>query len=118
MIVRYPAPAKLNLFLHVVGRRDDGYHLLQTAFTFIDRRDYLSFALRDDGMITRAAGPVGIAADVTDRKDVDRAVADTVGERILGVMAGDKPAVSATDPAGGAAADRGTDPAGGTDPAP
>ena len=63
MIVRYPAPAKLNLFLHVVGRRDDGYHLLQTAFTFIDRCDYLSFALRDDGMITRAAGPVGIAAD-------------------------------------------------------
>ena len=63
MIVRYPAPAKLNLFLHVVGRRDDGYHLLQTAFTFIDRCDYLSFAVRDDGVITRAAGPVGIAAD-------------------------------------------------------
>jgi 4-diphosphocytidyl-2-C-methyl-D-erythritol kinase len=63
VIVRYPAPAKLNLFLHVVGRRDDGYHLLQTAFTFIDRCDYLSFAVRDDGVITRAVGPVGIAPD-------------------------------------------------------
>lgn len=63
MIVRYPAPAKLNLFLHVVGRRDDGYHLLQTAFTFIDRCDYLSFAVRDDGGVTRAMGPVGLAPD-------------------------------------------------------
>jgi len=61
LIVRYPAPAKLNLFLHIVGRRDDGYHLLQTAFTFIDRCDYLSFAPRDGGVITRAEGPVGIA---------------------------------------------------------
>lgn len=64
MIVRYPAPAKLNLFLHVVGRRDDGYHLLQTAFTFIDRCDYLSFAARADGQITRVEGPVSIAVDV------------------------------------------------------
>jgi 4-diphosphocytidyl-2-C-methyl-D-erythritol kinase len=63
MIVRYPAPAKLNLFLHVVGRRDDGYHLLQTAFTFIDRCDYLSFSIRTDGAIIRSAGPAGIAAD-------------------------------------------------------
>ena len=63
MIVRYPAPAKLNLFLHVVGRRDDGYHLLQTAFTFIDRCDYLSFAVRDDGGVTRAMGPLGLAPD-------------------------------------------------------
>lgn len=61
-VVRYPAPAKLNLFLHVVGRRPDGYHLLQTAFTFIDRRDFLSFTVRDDGHITRVAGPPEIAA--------------------------------------------------------
>ena len=47
----YPAPAKLNLFLHVVGRRADGYHLLQTAFHFIARGDYLSFAPRADGEI-------------------------------------------------------------------
>ncbi len=62
-VVRYPAPAKLNLFLHVVGRRADGYHLLQTAFTFIDRRDYLSFAIRADGVITRDEGPEEIPVE-------------------------------------------------------
>ena len=45
------APAKLNLFLHVVGRRADGYHLLQTVFRFIDRADTLRFAPRQDGDI-------------------------------------------------------------------
>ena len=49
--LRYPAPAKLNLFLHVIGRRADGYHLLQSAFRFIDLCDYLEFAPRDDGQI-------------------------------------------------------------------
>ncbi|MEZ2720414.1 4-(cytidine 5'-diphospho)-2-C-methyl-D-erythritol kinase [Paenalcaligenes hominis] len=48
-----PAPAKLNLFLHVVGRRADGYHLLQSVFTFIDLCDYLDFELRTDGVIER-----------------------------------------------------------------
>ena len=62
-LIRYPAPAKLNLFLHVVGRRADGYHLLQTAFTFIDRCDYLSFAPRDDGVIERVVGPDDIPAE-------------------------------------------------------
>jgi len=47
----WPAPAKLNLFLHVVGRRADGYHLLQTVFRFIDRVDRLRFAPRTDGQI-------------------------------------------------------------------
>lgn len=49
----YPAPAKLNLFLHVVGRRPDGYHLLQTVFRFVDYGDSLSFSIRDDGVIRR-----------------------------------------------------------------
>jgi 4-diphosphocytidyl-2-C-methyl-D-erythritol kinase len=49
----YPAPAKLNLFLHVVGRRSDGYHLLQTAFRFVDFADRLRFRVRSDGLITR-----------------------------------------------------------------
>jgi 4-diphosphocytidyl-2-C-methyl-D-erythritol kinase len=48
-----PAPAKLNLFLHVVGRRPDGYHLLQTLFRFIDLNDTLHFTLREDGMVRR-----------------------------------------------------------------
>ncbi|MHB1619989.1 MAG: 4-(cytidine 5'-diphospho)-2-C-methyl-D-erythritol kinase [Sulfuricella sp.] len=49
----FPAPAKLNLFLHVVGRRPDGYHLLQTVFRFVDYGDSLSFTIRDDGVIRR-----------------------------------------------------------------
>lgn len=48
-----PAPAKLNLFLHVVGRRNDGYHLLQTLFRFIDLADTLRFSLREDGVVRR-----------------------------------------------------------------
>lgn len=47
----WPAPAKLNLFLHVTGRRADGYHLLQTVFRFIDRADILRFAPRPDDAI-------------------------------------------------------------------
>jgi len=46
------APAKLNLFLHIVGRRADGYHNLQTLFQFIDYSDILHFDLREDGQIT------------------------------------------------------------------
>ncbi|UVJ44790.1 4-(cytidine 5'-diphospho)-2-C-methyl-D-erythritol kinase [Pseudomonas sp. LS1212] len=46
-----PAPAKLNLMLHILGRRPDGYHELQTLFQFLDYGDELSFALRDDGEI-------------------------------------------------------------------
>lgn len=48
-----PAPAKLNLFLHVVGRRDDGYHLLQSPFVLIDWADTLHFERRDDGRLQR-----------------------------------------------------------------
>jgi len=48
-----PAPAKLNLFLHIVGRRDDGYHLLQSPFMLIDWCDTLHFSKRSDGRISR-----------------------------------------------------------------
>jgi 4-diphosphocytidyl-2-C-methyl-D-erythritol kinase len=48
---RYPAPAKLNLFLHLLGRRPDGYHELQTVFRLIDRADSVGIALRADGDI-------------------------------------------------------------------
>ena len=60
---RYPAPAKLNLFLHVVGRRPDGYHLLQTAFRLIDLCDWLRFSPREDGTIGLARPIPGIADD-------------------------------------------------------
>ena len=56
----YPAPAKLNLFLHVVGRRDDGYHFLQSLFRLIDRGDTLRFAPRADGRILRAGALDGV----------------------------------------------------------
>ncbi|MCE7763616.1 4-(cytidine 5'-diphospho)-2-C-methyl-D-erythritol kinase [Pseudomonas putida] len=46
-----PAPAKLNLWLHIIGRRADGYHELETVFQFLDHGDELSFAVRDDGVI-------------------------------------------------------------------
>ena len=48
-----PAPAKLNLFLHITGRRDDGYHLLQSVFMLIDWCDTLHFEVRRDGQINR-----------------------------------------------------------------
>jgi 4-diphosphocytidyl-2-C-methyl-D-erythritol kinase len=48
-----PAPAKLNLFLHIVGRRADGYHLLESLFVLIDWADKLHFELRDDGQLMR-----------------------------------------------------------------
>jgi 4-diphosphocytidyl-2-C-methyl-D-erythritol kinase len=56
----WPAPAKLNLFLHITGRRADGYHLLQTVFQFVDHCDELEFDLRDDGRILRAEGPTEV----------------------------------------------------------
>jgi 4-diphosphocytidyl-2-C-methyl-D-erythritol kinase len=56
----YPAPAKLNLFLHVTGRRADGYHLLQTVFRFIDYGDTLRFTLRGDGQIHLTAPLPGV----------------------------------------------------------
>jgi 4-diphosphocytidyl-2-C-methyl-D-erythritol kinase len=59
----YPAPAKLNLFLHVVGRRADGYHLLQSAFVLIDRADRLRFGIRKDGTVRRVNDVPGVPAD-------------------------------------------------------
>lgn len=57
------APAKLNLFLHVTGRRPDGYHLLQSAFRMIDLADQLSFTLQRDGAIRRVTEVPGVPAD-------------------------------------------------------
>ena len=59
--INWPAPAKLNLFLHITGRRPDGYHLLQTVFQFIDFCDYLTFRVRNDGMLQRLNDIPGVA---------------------------------------------------------
>ena len=57
----YPAPGKLNLMLRVIGRRPDGYHLLQTVFRFIDFSDSLRFRIRGDGVIARVTDVPGVA---------------------------------------------------------
>lgn len=77
----WPAPAKINLFLHVTGRRNDGYHLLQTVFRFIDRCDSLRFSPRADGEIGVARPLPGVdpASDLTVR--AARLLRDTVGGR-------------------------------------
>lgn len=59
-LVGCPAPAKLNLFLHVVGRREDGYHLLQSVFRLLDWNDTLDFELREDGAVRRLNDVPGI----------------------------------------------------------
>ena len=58
-----PAPAKLNLMLHILGRRDDGYHLLETLFQFLDYGDELSFAEREDGEIRLYSDIEGVPHD-------------------------------------------------------
>jgi 4-diphosphocytidyl-2-C-methyl-D-erythritol kinase len=65
----WPAPAKLNLFLHVTGRRPDGYHELQTVFQLVDLCDTIALSVRPDGRIERPDGPPGVdpEADLTVR---------------------------------------------------
>lgn len=62
-IQSWPAPAKINLFLHIIGRRTDGYHLLQTVFQFLDYGDSLTFSVRQDGMVRRVGEIAGVAAE-------------------------------------------------------
>jgi 4-diphosphocytidyl-2-C-methyl-D-erythritol kinase len=59
----WPAPAKLNLFLHVTSRREDGFHDLQTAFQLIDLCDSIAITSREDGEIVREDGPRNVAPD-------------------------------------------------------
>ncbi|HUT41654.1 MAG TPA: 4-(cytidine 5'-diphospho)-2-C-methyl-D-erythritol kinase [Gammaproteobacteria bacterium] len=57
----WPAPAKLNLFLHITGRRVDGYHDLQTLFQFLTLADWLYYERREDGEVRRVGGPADVA---------------------------------------------------------
>lgn len=66
--IAWPAPAKLNLFLRIVGRRDDGYHLLQTVYRLLDWGDEIRLRVRDDGAISRGgASPIAIEDDLAMR---------------------------------------------------
>ena len=63
MTLSLPAPAKLNLFLHITGRRADGYHELQTLFQLLDYSDTLHFSRREDATITLTPAIAGVAYD-------------------------------------------------------
>src|SRR4030081_2212319 len=78
----WPAPAKLNLFLHVTGRRADGYHELQTVFQLIDLCDTIAISIREDGRIERPDGPPGVdpESDLTVR--AARALQQATGSRL------------------------------------
>ena len=60
---RFSAPAKINLFLHVVGRRADGYHLIQSAMQLIDLADEITVAVRNDGRVVRDGTFAGVPED-------------------------------------------------------
>ena len=85
-----PAPAKLNLFLHVTGRRPDGYHTLQTVFQLIDWSDTLHFHRRDDGVIARVTDIPGVPADTDLVVRAARALQQASGTRFGADIAIDK----------------------------
>lgn len=78
----WPAPAKLNLFLHITGRRDDGYHLLQTVFQFLDFQDDLAFTIRDDGTVNRLSDGAGVPAEADLVVRAAKALQDHTGCRL------------------------------------
>ncbi len=91
-LLRLSAPAKLNLMLHITGRRGDGYHLLETVFQFIDLCDWLEFEVTDDGNIVRRQtnSPVATSDDILlrtarllqSRYDVSRGVSIGIEKQI------------------------------------
>lgn len=92
----WPAPAKLNLFLHVTGRRPDGYHTLQTLFQFLDFGDALRFTLIHDGAVQR----ITPCADVLEDQDLAVRAARLLQER-AGVRLGVDIAIEKRIPLGG-----------------
>lgn len=78
----WPAPAKLNLFLHVTGRRPDGHHDLQTLFQLIELCDTVSITLLEDGRIERPAGPPGVPPEADLVVRAARALQQASGTRL------------------------------------
>ena len=95
------APEKLNLFLHVTGRRDDGYHLLQTVFQLIDHGDTLDFYLRDDQRITRVTDLDGVAPEDDLTVRAARLLQATIAERTGQAVPGADIAITKRLPMGG-----------------
>ncbi|HEY2274760.1 MAG TPA: 4-(cytidine 5'-diphospho)-2-C-methyl-D-erythritol kinase [Steroidobacteraceae bacterium] len=79
---RWPAPAKLNLFLHITGRRADGYHELQTLFQLIDLTDTIAIRVRDDGAIERPEGSEDVPAEYDLAVRAARALKAASGTRL------------------------------------
>lgn len=96
-----PAPAKLNLFLHIVGRRADGYHLLQSVFQLIDRGDTLDFDLREDGRIVRTNDVPGVPEESDLIVRALRRLADAFRERHGRAVPGIDVAIDKILPMGG-----------------
>jgi len=86
----WPAPAKINLFLHIVGRRPDGYHLLQTHFQFLDHGDDIRFGLRADGVINRVSELAGVPSEADLVVRAARALQAASGTRLGADIAVDK----------------------------
>jgi 4-diphosphocytidyl-2-C-methyl-D-erythritol kinase len=85
-----PAPAKLNLFLHVTGRRADGYHELESLFVFVDLADRVTIAVRDDGAIERAGDVPGVPAANDLALAAARALQAATGTKLGATIAIDK----------------------------
>ncbi len=92
----WPAPAKLNLFLHITGQRADGYHALQTLFQFLDHGDSLAFRLRADAGIRRLGGMAAVAPEDDLAIRAARAL-----QAAAGIDAGADIAITKQIPAGG-----------------
>jgi 4-diphosphocytidyl-2-C-methyl-D-erythritol kinase len=95
-VTRWPAPAKLNLFLHITGRRADGYHELQTLFQLIDLCDTITIEVREDGRVERTAG----VRDIEPESDLTVRAARTLKEA-SGTSYGASIAVTKRIPVGG-----------------
>jgi 4-diphosphocytidyl-2-C-methyl-D-erythritol kinase len=95
-VLAWPAPAKLNLFLHVTGRRPDGYHELQTVFQFLDTGDRLWFEILDQPVIELLGGLPGIAPG----EDLIERAARLLGDR-TGCQRGARIRLEKRLPAGG-----------------
>ena len=75
----WPAPAKLNLFLHITGRRADGFHDLQTVFQLIDLCDDIAITVRDDGVVERTVGAAGVPPETDLVVRAAKALRDATG---------------------------------------